>query len=291
MGLWERLFGSTLTLPGAETYGDYEVVEKIAQGRLSTLYRGAHVESGEEVAIKVLSNYACKVADKLTRKLHKDWEGSRALKLEHRHVVRTIEAVREHGRYHIVMEFLAGGTLSDLARSHAKGIQGRRIEIMRQAALGLEYIHAQGIIHRDISPRNVMLSSFSVAKLIDFGVAAERGDRIRNTGQRTGRPAYMAPELIRTNRFNDQTDVYAFGVSLYEVTTGQRPFKVRDTDPFRALSSILNAEPKRPSQLRPSISTRLEEVILTAMALEPKKRYHTMTEVVEALEGIDEGDL
>ena len=101
----------------------------------------------------------------------------------------------------------------------------------------------------------------------------------------------MAPELIRTNRFNDQTDVYAFGVSLYEMATGQRPFKVRDHDPFRALSNILNTDPKRPSQIRPSISPRLEEIILTAMALKPKKRFRTMTEVREALEGVDEGDL
>ena len=290
MALWQNLFGPSARPDDAEVYGDYQVVEKIAVGRMSTLYRGSHVKTGEVAAIKVLSDYGCRVADKLTRKLHKEWEGSRAAKLEHRNVVRTMGCGKEHGRYYILMEFLPGGNLADLLRTESPTIDGHKIEIMRQAGRGLEYVHGCGIIHRDICPRNFMLSAYGAAKLIDFGVAAERGDRIRNTGRRTGRPAYMASELIRTNRFNDMTDIYAFGVSLYEVVTGRRPFRVTD-DTFKALSAILNAEAPRPTQLRPSIDPRLEAVILKAMAAEAKERYATMTDLLSDLEGVDDADL
>jgi len=290
VSFWKRLFGSDTTLARTDVYGDYQIADPIARGRLSTLYRGTHVQTGEVAAIKVLSDYACRVADKLTRKLKKDWEGQRQLKLEHRHVVRTIACGKEHGRYYIIMEYLPGGNLQDLLRSGAQSIEGRRVEIVRQAGRGLEYVHEQGIIHRDICPRNVMISAYGAAKLIDFGVAAERGERIRNTGQRTGRPVYMAPELIRTNRFNDQTDIYAYGVSLYEAVTGDRPFHLVD-DPYKAMTAKLNMDPVPARKLRPSLSQRLERVILRGMAPSPKDRFGKMTEVLDALEGIDDGDI
>jgi serine/threonine protein kinase len=290
VAFWKRLFASDTRLGRTDIYGDYKIVEQVARGRLSTLYRGTHVQTGEVAAIKVLSDYACRVAEKLTRKLKKEWEGERQLRLEHRHVVRTIACGKEHERYYIVMEYLPGGNVAELLRSSAKSLAGRRVEVMRQAGRGLGYVHGEGVIHRDICPRNVMISAYGAAKLIDFGVAAERGDRIRNTGQRTGRPVYMAPELIRTNRFNDQTDIYAFGVSLYEVTTGQRPFRLVD-DPYKAMTSKLNMEPFSLRKVRPSISERLERVILRAMAPKPKHRFRTMAEVLDALEGIDDGDL
>lgn len=290
MALWRELFKAEGAPEEAPTFGDYQVVEKIAQGRLSALYRGTHTKTGEVAAIKVLSDYGCRVADKLTRKLKKDWEGSRALKLQHRNVVRTIACGKEHGCYYILMEFLPGGNLSDLLRSHSPALDGKRLEVLRQATRGLEYVHACGVIHRDICPRNVMLSAYGVAKLIDFGVAADRGDRIRNTGQRTGRPAYMAPELIRTNHFDDRTDIYAMGVSLYEAATGKRPFHVAD-DTFKALSAVLNAEAPAPRQVRASISPRLEAVIQKAMAANPTRRYRSATELLADLEGISDGDL
>lgn len=290
MALWRELFGSESVPEGAGVYGDFEVVERIARGRLSTLYRATHTKTGEVAAVKVLSDYGGRVAEKLTKRLKMEWEGERALKLEHRNVVRTTACGKEHGLYYIAMEFLPGGNLTELIRSKAQSIDGKRIDIMRQAARGLEYVHGCGIIHRDICPRNVMLSAYGVAKLIDFGVAANRGDRIRNTGRRTGRPAYMAPELIRTNRFDDRTDVYAFGVSLYEVATGQRPFQVSD-DTFKALSSMLNAEAPLPRALRPSVSERLEAVILRAMAPRARDRYPTMTALLDDLEGLSDDDL
>jgi serine/threonine-protein kinase len=290
VSLLHQLFGSRGDGDETEAFGDYRLTEKIADGRLSTLYRGAQVKTGQAVAVKVLSEYGCRVADKLTRKLRKEWEGERALRLKHPHVVHTITCGKQHGTYYIAMEFLAGGTLASLVQARAPQVEGRKIEIMRQAARGLEYVHSQGVIHRDISPRNVMLDARGTAKLIDFGVAANKDDRIRNTGQRTGRPAYMAPELIRTNRFSERTDVYAFGVSLYEVVTRQRPFRTSD-DPFEALATALNTEIPRPSTLCPSVSQRLEAVIMRAIDPNPQRRYPTMTRLADELDRVTENDV
>ena len=290
MSLWKRLFGSGPSPLDIETYGGFVPVEKVATGRMSVLYRGTHAETGEVAAVKVLSGYGNRVAEKLTRKLKMDWEGTRAQKLEHRNVVRTIGCGKEHGNYYILMEFLPGGNLTGLLRAKSKSIEGRKLQIMQQAGRGLEYIHSVGVIHRDICPRNFMLSAYGVAKLIDFGVAANRDDKIRNTGQRTGRPAYMAPELIRTNHFSEQTDLYAFGVSLYEVATGQRPFQVPD-DVRKALSALLNMAAPKPRELRPSVSERLERIILRAIQPDTRNRYPGMGALLEDLDQCDDGDL
>jgi serine/threonine protein kinase len=188
------------------------------------------------------------------------------------------------------MEFLYGGTLAALLQASSPAVQGKKIEIMRQAARGMEYVHGRGIIHRDICPRNVMLSAYGVAKLIDFGVAANKDDRIRDTGERTGRPAYMAPELIRTNHFDERTDIYAFGVSLYEVATGHRPFPSRD-DAREAVAAVLNTEIVPPRQARPSMSQRLDALIRKAMAPRALERHPTVAALLEDMAGVSEADL
>jgi len=263
-----HLFHSGAGEPG-EVYGGYRLLELVSQGRISRLYRGENVQSGEVVAVKVLTDYGCKVARKLQHKLKKDWEGERARKLE----------------------FLSGGNLLSLLRSHSPAIEGRKVEIMRQAAAGLEYVHRCGVIHRDVCPRNIMLAADGTAKLIDFGVAANRGDRIRDVGQRTGTPAYMAPELVRTNHFDELTDIYAFGVSLYEVATGQRPIKFTDDNPQAIAAAILNATITPPRQLRPSISQPLERVIVRAMDRRRHVRYPSMTRLLEDLATVSDDDL
>ncbi len=290
MARLHQFFGSHAEYTDTSIYGEYRAVERLAGGRLSTLYRGEHVQTRETVAVKVLSEYGCRVADKLTQRLAKPWEGERASKLEHPNIVRTLACGKARGSYYIVMEYLAGGNLASLLQMHSPAVEGRKIEIMRQAARGLEYVHSRGVIHRDISPRNVMLAADGTAKLIDFGVSISKSDVVLKRGLRTGRPGFMAPELIRDYKYNDGTDIYAFGVSLYYVATGQPPRHTSE-DPFEALAIVLNAPLPPPSSLRPSISPRLEKIILRAMELHPHARYQTMTRLLEDLAGVSDADL
>jgi len=290
VALLDRLFGLHVEHSDPTVYGNYRLIERIAAGRMSTLYRGRHVRTREPVAIKVLGDYGNRVADKLTHKLKKPWEGERAMALKHPNVVRTLACGKEHGNYYIVMEFLAGGNATALLHANSPLIEGRKIEVMRQAARGLEYVHSRGIIHRDICLRNIMLASDGTAKLIDFGVAAHRDDRIRDTGRRTGRPAYMAPELIRFNRFDERTDIYAFGVTLYEVACGKKPYRTSD-DPFEALAVVLNTEIPPPRALCPSLSPRMERIILRALEPRPERRYQSVSYLLDDLSRVTDDDL
>jgi len=290
VALLHQLFGSREEYADTSIYGSYRAVERLAGGRLSTLYRGEHVQTRETVAVKVLSDYGCRVADKLTQRLAKPWEGERASKLEHPNVVHTLAYGKARNRYYIVMEFLAGGNLASLLQTHSPAVEGRKIEIMRQAARGLEYVHSRGLIHRDISPRNVMLTADGAAKLIDFGVSISKADHVLKRGLRTGRPGYMAPELIRDYMYDERTDIYAFGVSLYCVATGRPPMRTSE-DPFEALAIVLNTPIPRPSSLRPSISPRLEKIILRAMEPNARARYLSVSRLLDDLAGVTDADL
>ncbi len=287
MSIWQRWFGSRASSSEAEIFAKYRLHDVVARGRLSVLYRGEVAKSGEIVAVKVLTGYACQVADKLTRKLKKQWEGERALELQHPNVVRTLDCGKSQGRYYIVMEYLEGGNLSQLIHRCDPNIEGRRVEVMRQTVRGLGYVRRCGTIHRDVCTRNVMLDGDGVAKLIDFGVAANKGDRIRDTGKRTGRPSHMAPELIRTNRFDERTDIFALGVALYEACTSQRPFPSRE-EVFETLSSVLNAEAMPPRKVNPQISERLERVILRTLAPDRSLRYASCDDLLADLERVDD---
>ncbi|NQT87450.1 serine/threonine protein kinase [bacterium] len=290
MTLVHRLFGRGPNPEPGQTFGDYMLLERIGEGKLSYMFRGENTTTGEVVAVKVLTDYGCDVADKLTRKLKKDWEGERAVRFEHPNVVRTFTQGVVHGRYYLVMEYLRGGNVAHLIRNNASKLEGRRVEIMREAGQGLAYVHGQGTIHRDICPQNVLLGEGDVAKLIDFGVSADKADRIRNTGTRTGRPAYMAPELIRSNHFDERTDIYAFGMSLYEMCTGTRPLRGNE-DTFQALAAALNTEVPPPSSVLPSLNPRLERLILRCLETRAQRRFPSMLVLLEALEAFGDDDL
>ena len=260
--------------------GGYRLLTQIASGPMSTVYL-AEGRDGSQVVAKVLSEHGNRIAEKLSVKLKKPWEGERARPLSHPNVVRTLGCGKDKGHYYIVMEYLSGGSLAEHLRVHTPEIMKRRVEILIGAANGLAYVHEKGIIHRDVCPKNMMFDRAGTVKLIDFGVAIHRYDRLRPTEVRTGRPSYLAPELIRHNRFNTQTDIYAFGVMLYEVFAGRRPFAADSREELMSLH--LRAEPVPPSRIDPSISPEMDRVTLRALAKTPHRRYRTMRQLIAGL--------
>ncbi len=281
MAFLDRFFtsagGST---DGPSRIGAYTLTKPIAHSAMSTVYLGTGPD-GKQVAVKVLSPHGNRIAEKLSVKLGKPWEGEKARALDHPNVVRTIECGKEKGGYYIVMEYLSGGNMAEHLRVRTPAIIARRLEIMTAAANGLAYVHEKGIIHRDVCPKNLMFDSEGTVKLIDFGVSILTSDRLKQTDVRTGRPSYLAPELIRHNRFNVQTDIYAFGVALYEVFTGRRPFTADSREDLMNLH--LRAEPLPPSHIDSSIPPAVDRVVLTALEKEPQRRYSSMRQVVAAL--------
>jgi eukaryotic-like serine/threonine-protein kinase len=257
-----------------------KLLEMIADGPMSTIYL-ARDPAGKPIAAKILSAHGCRIAEKLSVRLGKPWEGERARALNHTNVVRTFVCGREKGTYYILMEYLVGGSFAEHLRLRTPEIMARRLDILIGAANGLAYVHEKGIIHRDICPKNLMFDSQGTVKLIDFGVAVHKFDRLKETETRTGRPSYLAPELIRHNHYNAQTDIYAFGVMLYEAFAGQRPFLSDDREELMNLQ--MRASPLPPTKIVPTLPAVVDAAVLRALEKVPQQRYASMREVGAAL--------
>ena len=264
-----------------QTFAGYDLAQKIASGPMSHVFKAAEADSGQVVALKILSKRSARIADRLRNGGHRTWEGKRAVGLSHPNIVRTLRCGFEEGRYFLAMEYLDGPNLAELIQQQAPELQNGRFGIIRQIAQGLCYVHEKGLIHRDICPKNVMLTGEGEGKLIDFGVAISRGDRVTDTGRRTGRPSYMAPELVRHNVFDERTDIYAFGVTMYEILTGVRPLIGRNR--YEKMQMHLNLQPVAPSQVAPGLPVQIDDIALKALAKAPEERYQTMAALLSDL--------
>ena len=281
MALLDKFFASRDSgRPVLRQIGGCKLLEKLAEGPMSTIFLGQD-SAGQPVAVKVLSAHGNRIAEKLSVKLGKPWEGERAMSLTHPNVVRTFSCGKEKGSYCIVMEYLPGGNLAEHIRERTPRVMARRLDILLAATNGLAYVHEKGIIHRDICPKNLMFDKEGTVKLIDFGVAIHKEDRLKPAEVRTGRPSYLAPELIRHNHFSVQTDIYAFGVMLYEAFTGQRPFLTDDREELMKMH--LRAEVIAPSRIDPALPAVVDPVVLKALDKLPQQRYSSMREVMAAL--------
>jgi len=266
--------------PGLGEVAGCKLIECVAEGPMSAVYRAVDAD-GRTVCAKVLTPHGNRIAEKLSVKLKKPWEGERARPLDHTNVVHAYACGKEKGRYYILMEYLSGGSFAEHLRVRTPEVMARRVDIVIAAANGLAYVHEKGIIHRDVCPKNLMFDSEGTVKLIDFGVAIHKFDRLKQTEIRTGRPSYLAPELIRHNRFDTQTDIYAFGVMLYETFAGRRPFLADSRDELMNLH--LRAAPVAPSKIDASIPAEVDQVVLKALEKMPQQRYADMKQLATAL--------
>ncbi len=282
MSLLDKLKASSDQPPNRRTFAGYELVELIAAGPMGEVYKAIEPDTNRLVALKILTRRSAKVADRLRQALGRKWEGERAVSLMHPNVVQSHSCGLEDGQYYLVMEYLEGSNLAALLIQQSPRLHGHRSSIIRQIACGLGYLHEMGVIHRDICPKNAMVMSNNVAKIIDFGVALAKGDRMTDTGRRTGRPSYMAPEVVKDNIFDERTDIYALGVSMYEIVTGVKPFIGRNR--YEKMQMHLHVDPVPPKEIAADVSRRLNDTIMKALAKDPRNRYQHMAALREDLE-------
>lgn len=272
--------------------GGFQIIAPLFKGGMSEVYRGRDPLGNLEVVVKRITEEHTAAYDRREEKNERvlpglkvleglSWEGEIMAHLNHPLIVHLYEYGREDGRYYIVMEYLASKNLHDLNRTQSPLLKGQRLRIMFQFALALLHVHRMGILHRDICPRNILLDSENQVKLIDFGLAIPKRSQLKDVFKRGGTPSYMAPEVVRSNHYDFQTDVYAFGVSLYEVFTGQLPHQGQDE--FDRVSKHLNMPVRPPREVNPNIPEALEAIILKAMEKEPAKRYAAMEDIVADL--------
>jgi len=268
--------------------GHYHVVEPIGAGGMGVAYLARDERLNRNVVLKVLPPEA---GSDQTARARLVREAQMASALNHPYICTIYEVGEEDGFVFIAMEHIEGRTL---ASSHSPMGAQEVIRCGGQVAEALEHAHTRGIIHRDLKSTNVMLTSEGRVKVLDFGLAKRlRADVLAENAptqtlvdqeQAAGTFAYMAPEVLRGTPADERADIWALGVMLYEMSTGQRPFP--DVTPYQLTSSILRDDPPPLSSFVP---TGLASVILRCLAKEPNQRYQRAGEVRAALEGIQAG--
>jgi eukaryotic-like serine/threonine-protein kinase len=264
----------------------YRNPERIARGGMGEVYRAQDADLARIVAVKLLSG---RFADNAAIRGRFTREALAVARLSHAPSTVTIFDVGEHnGRPYIVMEYLPGGSLADrLQREGAQPIS-RSLEWLGQAAAALDAAHANGIVHRDVKPANLLLDSHDRVKVADFGVAsaADLGS-FTEAGTVVGTAGYLAPEQARGERATPASDLYALAVVAFELLTGKRPFE-RESSTAEAIAHVSAAIPPA-SHSNPRLPPELDDVLARGLAKEPEHRFGSAAEFVGALrEAIDQ---
>jgi len=198
-------------------------------------------------------------------------------KLNHKNIPKVYDFGREDDICYIVLEYIDGHNLRELIRTHHNLLKDY-IDIILNICETLEYIHKRGIIHQDIKSRNMLLTKDMDIKIVDFGLAYEKGKSNAKIRERAGTPHYMSPEQIKGYRGDERADVYSLGVVMYELITGRRPFEGNSFDEI--ITQQLNMLIKPPRFYNPKVSNNLESIILKALNIDPAKRYQCVGELV-----------
>ncbi len=273
-GALMALFETVLTIPG------FRLLSALGRGAMGTVYK-AENQDGAFVAIKVLSPSWARNPE-----IVKQFLGEAVLirKMDHPNIVRLIDTVQDSDTYCIVMEHVEGPSLSRAVARGAFSI-GAIVQIIIQVGKALEHAHHKGIIHRDITPRNILLQSDGTPKLVDFGTALlRRGTTTENQGVTAGTPIYMSPEQAGGNlELQDgRTDIYSLGTVLYEALSGRAPFSGKTV--AEILEKVQKEPPPDLASIAPHVPRELVPIIETAMDKNPAHRYPTMDAFVGQLE-------
>jgi serine/threonine protein kinase len=272
---------SSPTIPPNSTIGRFVVREKVGAGAFGTVYRAHDPHLDREVALKVPNPGVMSDPNRAERFLR---EAQIAARLWHQHIVPVFDAGKDGEQFYIATAFVAGKPLSDgIPESGTEFARAARLA--RELAEALACAHEKGIVHRDVKPQNVMIDKADRVLLMDFGLAAlqhEEVTRLTQDGAILGTPSYMAPEQARgqSAEVTPAADQYAVGVVLYELLTGEVPFKGRANV---ILHHVLHTEPGPPSARRPDVPADLEAICLKAMSKRPEGRHASCAALADEL--------
>jgi len=273
-----------------EKIGRYEIVSELGRGAMGVVYRAIDPNIGRTVALKTmrLDVHGMEHDDMLRRF---KYEARAAGLMNHTNIVTIYDADEVDGLFYIAMEYLEGETLQSLSVEKRVLPADQIVEITRQVAAGLDYAHGAKVIHRDIKPANIMITRQNVAKIMDFGISKVAGS-MTSSGQVLGTPNYMSPEQVKGLELDGRADLFSFGVVLYEMTTGERPFAGENVTTI--IYKIINEHPIAASDLEMTVHPGLSAVIGKCLAKNPDDRYQTGAELARDMENYrsfgDEGD-
>ncbi|MBC7251459.1 MAG: protein kinase, partial [Anaerolineae bacterium] len=261
-----------------QNIGQYRILEQIGKGGMATVYKAYQPSLDRYVAIKVLPPYFAHEEGFAERFIR---EARAIAKLTHPHILPIHDFGQEGDLSYIVTQYVEAGTLKDML---GQPMDPRRAsEIISQIAEALDYAHAQGVIHRDVKPSNVLMDRGTWVFLTDFGLAkmVEASQALTASGVGVGTPAYMSPEQGQGLKVDARSDVYSLGIVLYEMLTGRVPFEA-ETPMAVVIKHITHPLPL-PRQINPDIPESVERVILKALAKKPEDRFASTGEMAAAL--------
>ena len=256
----------------------YEIIELIGSGGMAEVYRAFCHKMQRTVAIKVLKEEYNDNADFIKRFTQ---EALAAAQLSHPNLVNVYEVEHTDGFYYIVMEFVDGITLKEYIHQKGKLEQREAVGIAIQVANGLAEVHRRGIVHRDVKPQNMIISSDGKVKLADFGIARMVSTETMSQ-EAMGSVHYISPEHAQGKATDARSDLYSLGICLYEMVTGTVPFD--GAEAVTILLAQLNQNPPSPRSLNPEISLSLERIILKSLEKDPRARYQNAAELIRDLE-------
>ena len=265
--------------PG-ETFADHEVGELLGEGGMGKVFKASHPESGT-VALKVLR---IELGDDEGFRRRFEREAEMARRVQHAHVVKTLDAGEHEGILYLTQEFIPGGSLDErLEREQMLDLEFA-VQVCLEVAAGLDAMHAEGLVHRDIKPHNIMLDTDGNAYIADFGLAKDReaSTVLTRLGQAMGSLDYMAPEQIRGVEVDARADVYALGCVMYECLVGKPPFA--DRKGMQVMWAHLRDEAPNPCDARSELPDSVGWTITMAMAKEPGDRPPTATAYARMLQ-------
>jgi len=255
----------------------YRIVRHLARGGMAEVYLARDQLLDRQVAVKVLFPELAQDANFVERFRR---EARAAAGLNHHNIVSVYDFGEDNGSYFIVMEYVDGETLRDIIRTDGPLELSRVMEIGAEVAAALAIAHANGIVHRDVKPGNVLISSAaSAVKVADFGIARAGDPResLTQTGAVMGTATYLSPEQAQGIDLDVRTDVYSLGVVLYEMATGRPPFA--GSNPVAIAYQHLNEPPLPPSSRNPELPAGFDAIVLQALAKDPADRQSSATEL------------
>lgn len=261
-------------------FGNYRLLEPLGEGGLAKVFRGVPndtLDHSKSVAVKLLHEELCDQQDHRERFIR---EGQVSKDLVHSNIVRLFELNQENDRVFLVLELLKGKTLRERFENGPVDVEEAR-SILDGIFAGLEYAHKKGIVHRDLTPGNIMLCDDGGIKLMDFGLARRRqvDKTVTVTGVIQGTPGYMAPEQLQ-EKVDVRSDQYSIGIVIYEMLSGARPFADKDIMQL-LLATVTNTIPPL-QEVEPSVPRPISDFVARLLEKKPDDRYTSMTEARDA---------
>ncbi|MFC1554914.1 protein kinase [candidate division KSB1 bacterium] len=264
------------------TISHYKILEKLGEGGMGVVYKAEDTKLKREVALKFLPSQTIASEDDKQRFIQ---EAQAAASLSHTNIA-TVFGIDEHeGDMFIAMEYVEGQTLRDKIKEGPLRLKDA-VKITKQIAEGLAAAHDKGVVHRDIKSNNIMLTGKNQVKIMDFGLAKmEAGSMVTKAGTTLGTIAYMSPEQARGETVDHRTDIFSLGVILYEMITGQLPFKGEYETAI--VYSIINVDPEPLTGVRTGVPMDFEKIINKLLAKDPDDRYQNIIELPVDLKNVD----